>query len=121
LERHAEDIDTIKSSIKTLAGESEKAREAIEKIEVLDNALEEIEERITSMQRARQWVADAETRFEALNRQAQIQIDSLRMRETKETVITLTRQHWTVDEIVENLKISRGEVELILDMSAKEV
>jgi len=139
LERYAEDLTSIKTSIEKLAGESEKASEAADKIDVLDNALEEIEERIKSMQRARQWLADAETRLEELNRQAQTQaraIDSLVKGkksgapidlgegapppQKKENVIALARQGWKVDEIAKAMKISRGEVELILDMAPRD-
>jgi transcriptional regulator len=35
----------------------------------------------------------------------------------KENVISLARQGWKVDEIAKTMKISRGEVELILEMA----
>jgi chromosome segregation ATPase len=139
LDRYAEDLDFVKTSIEKLAGESEKAREALDKIEVLENMLEEIEERINSMQRARQWVAEAETRLQQLNKQAQVQaraIDSLvkgkKARppvdlgegapspQKKENVIALKRQGWTEKEIAEALKMSLGEVELILEMTPRD-
>ena len=139
LERCSEDLVSIKASIEKLSGESEKARQAMDKIEVLDTLLEEIEGRIDSMQRARQWVAGAETRLEELNRQAQTQaraIDSLVKGkksnavpdlgpgapplQKKENVITLAKQGWKADEIAKALKISRGEVELILDMAPRD-
>ena len=139
IERFTGDIDLIKVSIEKLAGESDRAREAVDKIEVLDNILEEVEERINSMQRARQWIADAETRMEKLNREAQIQsraIDSLMKGkksgsavdlgegapppQKKENIIALARQGWTVDEIAKALKISRGEVELTLEVAPRD-
>ena len=137
--RYTEDLGTIKTSIETLSKESEKAREASDKIDILDDALDQIEERIKSMQRARQWIADAETRLEDLNRQAQTQaraIDSLVNNkksgakidlgegaptpQKKENVITLAKQGWKVEEIAKTMKISRGEVELILDMAPRD-
>ena len=140
LDRYAEDLTFVKNSIEKLAAESEKAREALDRIDVLDNALEEIEERISSMQRARQWIADAETRLEELNKQAQTQaraIDAVvKGKKTspivdlgegapppqkKENVVTLARQGWKVDEIARAMKISRGEVELILEMAPKDM
>jgi len=139
LDRFSEDIEFIKTSIEKLAGESDKAREAVDRIDVLDNALEEIEERITSMQRARQWIAEMETRLEELNRQAQVQakaIDSLvkgkkstsnvdlgegvPSQQKKENVVILARQGWPKDKIAKALKISLGEVELILEMAPKD-
>ena len=139
LGRYAEDLESMKGSIEKLAGESEKARDAADKIEVLDNLIEEIEGRISSMQRARQWIAEAETRFEKLNRDAQTQaraIDSLVKGkksgppvelgdgapppQKKENILALARQGWTVDEIAKALKISRGEVELTLEMAPRD-
>ena len=139
IDRYAEDLASIKGSIEKLAAESEKAREAADKIDVLDNALEHIEERISSMQRARQWIAEAETRLEELNKQAQTQaraIDAVvkgkksgppvdlgegaPSPQKKENVIALARQGWKVDEIAKALKISRGEVELILEMAPRD-
>jgi len=141
LERYAEDLGTIKISIEKLAGESDKAREAADRIDVLDKLLEEVEERISSMQRARQWIAEAETRFEELNRQAQTQaraIDSLVKGKGKkpgpvpdlgegmptqqkmENVRILAGQGWKKDEIAKAMKMSLGEVELILELPFKD-
>jgi len=141
IERYSEDLESIKGSIEKLAGESDKAREAVDRIDVLDKLLEEVEERIASMQRARQWIADAETRFEELNRQAQTQaraIDSLvKGKGTKsgsvpdlgegmpnqqkmENVRILAGQGWKKDEIAKAMKLSLGEVELILDMAPRD-
>ncbi|MFP4638241.1 MAG: DUF6115 domain-containing protein, partial [Spirochaetaceae bacterium] len=38
---------------------------------------------------------------------------------TRETVIKLARQGWKVDEIARQMKVSRGEVELILELAGK--
>jgi chromosome segregation ATPase len=135
LDRYAEDVNLLRTSIERLAEESEKARDASEKIDVLNNLLEDIEARMTSLQRVRQWIAEAETRLENLNKQAQTQaraIDSIMKGkksgppanigegapspQKKENVIALKRQGWTEKEIAEALKISLGEVELILEM-----
>jgi len=139
LDRFSGDIDVIKTSIEKLAGESDKAREALDRVEVLENILEEIEGRIDSMQRARQWIADAETRLEELNKDAKIQAraieavakgkkspspvelgEGLPTPQKKENVIALARQGWKVDEIAKAMKISRGEVELILEMAPRD-
>ena len=138
LARYADDLEFAKTSIEKLAGESEKVKEAAGRVELLDSLLEEIDERITSMQRARKWIADAETRLEDLNKQAQIQaraIDAVVKgkkwsppdlgpgappQQKKENVISLARQGWKVDEIAKTMKISRGEVELILEMMPRD-
>jgi len=131
------ELDSLRPSISSLAEASEKAEEAHEKLNSLDTNLEAIEERIEKMQIAREWLARAETRFEELNREAH---DELKMLEavlkdqTKKTgtskgapppaardaVIRLRRQGWGPEEIARNLKISRGEVELILEMGIKD-
>jgi len=139
IERFGEDLGFIKGSIEKLAAESEKAKEAADRIDVLDNALEEIEERIKSMQRARQWIADTETRLEELNKDILAQVraagsvakgkksgpppdlgEGAPPQQKKENVIALARQGWKVDEIAKAMKISRGEVELILEMAPRD-
>jgi chromosome segregation ATPase len=137
LDRYAEDLELIKKSIEKLVIQSEKAGDANERIAELEESLEEIEDRTKSMQRARQWIADAETRLEDLNKQAQTQaraIDAVVKgkkshvdlgggappMQKKENAIALAKQGWKVDEIAKALKISRGEVELILEMAPKD-
>ena len=136
LGRYTEDLSSIKTSIEKLSGESEKARQAVDKIEVLDELLQEIEDRTQSMQRSKQWLAETETRLEELNRQAQTQaraIDGLMKGkksgvipdlgpgapsvQKKENVIALAKQGWEIDAIAKALRLSRGEVELILQMA----
>ena len=134
--RHSEDLDFIKTSIEKLAAESDRAKEAVDRIDVLDNALEEIEERIKSMQRARQWIVDAEARLEDLNKQAQTQarvIDTIvkgkkstqnldigkgaPSLQKRENIISLFRQGWSKEEIAKALKITVGEVELTIEVT----
>jgi predicted RNase H-like nuclease (RuvC/YqgF family) len=138
LERMSGETASLKDTIETLAGESEKARATADQISLLDKALSEIEERTQAMQTAREWIARTETRLEELNRQAQ---DQVRLAGTllkpesgkkqpkekgappvgdRENVIRLARMGWTVEEIAKNMKISQGEVELILETSPKD-
>ena len=139
LDRYAEDLSVIKVSIEKLAGESVKAGEAVSRLDVLDNALEEIEERIKSMQRARTWIADAETRLEELNKDILMQAkaagslvkgkksgrdvdlgEGAPSMQKKENVIALKKKGWPNDVIAKTLKIGIGEVELILEMAPKD-
>jgi DNA repair exonuclease SbcCD ATPase subunit len=139
LDRYSEDLGLIKISIEKLAAESEKAAAASDKIDTLEGLLEEIEERIKSMQRARQSLAEAETRFENFNKQAQIQaraIDALVKgkksgppiglgegappMQKRENVIALKKMNYTVEQIAKTMKISIGEVELILETAPKD-
>jgi chromosome segregation ATPase len=134
LGRFSGDLESIRVSIETLSRDNEKAREASEKISTLDLSLNEIEKRIGDMQVAREWLARTETRLDELNHQAQEQLKLMgsllkeeqtkgRPKEkgapppaTRENVIRLHRQGWSVDEIARSLKLSKGEVELILEL-----
>ena len=139
LDRFAEDLSVIKVSIEKLAGENEKAGEAVGRLDILDSALEEIEERIKSMQRARTWIADAETRLEELNKDILTQVkaagslvkgkksgagtelgEGAPSMQKKENVIALKKKGWPNDVIAKTLKLSLGEVELILEMAPKD-
>ncbi|MCL2232525.1 MAG: hypothetical protein FWB99_05545 [Treponema sp.] len=145
LGRYTEDLSSIRNSIEKLSGESEKARQAIDRIDVLDSHLAEIEERIEYVQKSKQWLAEAETRLEDLNRKAHTQaqlIDTmlkdkgkgkklpsldepgerstLTLQEKKENVLALARQGWSVEAIAKALKISIGEVQLILQMTHRD-
>jgi hypothetical protein len=81
-------------------------------------------------------MARTETRFEEIGRQAQEQVrllESIMKVETKkekgergappldkrETVIKLSHQGWSVQEISRVTQLSRGEVELILELAPK--
>ncbi|MDR2702291.1 MAG: hypothetical protein LBB72_07665, partial [Spirochaetaceae bacterium] len=134
IDRTEEDLDSFRPSIEELAAASEKAREAEEKLITLDTGLSAIEARIEKMQVAREWLARAETRFEELNREAQEELKLLEAvlkdeskksgssgkgsppPSTRENVKRLARQGWGAEEIARSLKISRGEVEMILEM-----
>ncbi|MDR0688933.1 MAG: hypothetical protein LBG08_01515, partial [Spirochaetaceae bacterium] len=134
LGRFSGELESIRVSIEALSRDNEKAQEASEKISTLDFSLNEIEKRIGDMQVAREWLARTETRLDELNHEAQEQFklmgallkggqDKGRPKEkgapppaTRDNVIRLHRQGWSVDEIARSLKLSKGEVELILEM-----
>jgi chromosome segregation ATPase len=134
LERMSGETASLKDTIETLAGESEKAKATADQISLLDQALSEIEERTRAMQTAREWIARTETRLEELNRQAQDQVRLIKPEGGKkqprekgappvgdrENIIKLARQGWTVEEIAKTMKVSRGEVELILEIAPKD-
>jgi chromosome segregation ATPase len=138
LARITADMESLRSSIETLAEGNEKARDAAEKLSVLDDSLSHIEKRIAEMQKAREWLARTETRLEELDKQAQNQlrlIGSLLNQGSgkpppggkgappprdRDNIIKLSRQGWTVDEIAKSMGISKGEVELILELGLKD-
>ncbi|MCL1929370.1 MAG: hypothetical protein FWG07_11350 [Treponema sp.] len=130
-------LDSMRSSIENLAAASEKAKYTEGKLTSLNTNLTAIEERIEKMQTAREWLAREETRFEELKREVEKHINVLGQilhdetkksgspkgappLATREAVIRLRRQGWSTEEIARNLKISPGEVELILETGLKE-
>jgi DNA repair exonuclease SbcCD ATPase subunit len=127
--------EALRLSIEKLAADNEKAQAAADKLTLLDKDLAGVEGRIKEMQKAREWIARAETRLEDLNKEIQDQVKMVGnvLKEeggvpsrskgaptisTRENVIKLARQGWKVDEIAKAVKLSRGEVELILDMNS---
>jgi DNA-binding NarL/FixJ family response regulator len=111
----------------------------MKQVSQLDDTLADIEARMQELQTAREWLARTETRLEEVGREAQEQVKLLGtlLREdgksggkgragdgapsvsARETVIKLARQGWKVDEIARQMKVSRGEVELILELAGK--
>jgi chromosome segregation ATPase len=131
------EMETIRSSIETLAADNGKALDTMDKLAVLDETLSQIEKRIGEMQVARDWVARTETRLTELDKQAQTElrlIGSLLKRDGKplpagkgappprdrDNIIKLHRQGWKKEEIAKTLDISIGEVELILEFHSAE-
>ncbi|ULQ60550.1 hypothetical protein K7I13_04470 [Brucepastera parasyntrophica] len=126
------EFETVKNEIGILLENREKTADAVEKLVELDSLMEEVESRTEKMQTAREWLARAESRFIEINKQAEeklklfqalIKKDLPASKEkgapvisVRENVIQLAHQGWTVDEIARGLKMSKGEVELILEM-----
>ena len=138
LKRIPERIAEIKKSVDELAAAKVKADAAADKLGELDGILSDAEKRIAEAQKAREWLARAETRLDEVNRQAteQLKLLSTLLKEeggsghaapgrgappstVQETVRKLARQGWTPDEIARAVKVSRGEVELILELGGK--
>ncbi len=109
---------------------------AVKQVESIDGMLKEIEDRTAKMQKAREWLARTETRLEEISGQAQEQVKLLGsiMKEgaksgkeekgapsmgARDVVIRLAHQGWSVQEIARTTKLSRGEVELILELLPK--
>ena len=135
IKRFPEQVAEIKKSFSLLQADKGKVDEAASKLGELDGIIADTEKRIGESQKAREWLARAETRFEELNRQAQEQLKLLStiLKEedvgkkdrgappstVQETVRKLARQGWKTEEIARAVKISRGEVELILELGEK--
>ncbi len=138
LRRLTEQVAAVRGVVDKLSADKERTQEAADKLLTLDQSLETIEERIEAMQKAREWLARTETRLEEVSKQAQDQVKimgTLLKEEsrkgtggkergappigTRETVVKLAHQGWSVDEIARAVKLSKGEVELILEISPK--
>jgi hypothetical protein len=136
--RLTQERDSLMLSFDKLSGEIGKAQEAADKLTLLDEELSTIEERIANMQAAREWLARTETRLTELDREIQGKIKLLgaavkkeggkpSSRDkgappilTRENVVKLARQGWTVDQIAETYSLSKSEVELILEIGTRE-
>lgn len=137
LKRVSGAIASVKDSVERLSADKERADEATEKLETLEKTMDAIDGRIENMQKAREWLARTETRLEEVSKQAQEQVKlmgSLLKAEggksgakdrgapplgVRETVVKLAHQGWSIDEIARAVKLSKGEVELILEISPK--
>jgi hypothetical protein len=135
LRKLPERVAELKRSVDELAGDKEKVAEAVGKLAELDSVIADTERRVAEVQKAREWLARAETRLEEIDRKAEEQLKLLSSilkdeeggkksrgappSSAQDTVRKLARQGWNVDEIARAVKISRGEVELILELGAK--
>ena len=130
---HVEELST---RLEQLAGNKRDADAAVKQLALLDQTLEEIEERMESLNSAREWLARTETRLGEVQDEAEEQVKLLGaiMKQqnkgsggeagapaitTRDTVLKLARQSWNVDEIARATSLSRGEVELILELATK--
>jgi chromosome segregation ATPase len=131
-------LKELKSQTDELAAGREKSQYVIEKIKDLDTILGELENRMEKLGTAREWLAKTETRFETVGKQAQEQVRLLESilkadnkqsklgegappMDKRETVIKLAHLGWTPTEIARTTKLSRGEVELIMELAPKEL
>ncbi len=128
-----EQLSDLDQRITLLAANKQEAENTIEKLSGLEEVLADIEKRIESMQEARQWLARTETRLEEVAKQAQDQVKLLgsimkegakrskgkEKLETRDVVIRLAREGWSVEEIARTTQLSRSEVELILELVPK--
>ncbi len=128
-----ERIIQLKRSLDEVLAIEPKLTSTMDKLDDMDKAMNEAEKRVTELQKAREWLARAETRFEELNKKTNDHLkllnDILKDEPTRkdkngapplsvqESVRKLSHQGWKVDEIARVVKLSRGEVELILELS----
>jgi chromosome segregation ATPase len=139
-QKDAEGIESrllsLKGEIEGLSGAKTDADAVRDAVGRLDGVLGDLEQRLEKAQSAREWLARTETRFEEIGKQAQEQVrllESIVKAETRkekgdrgappldkrETVVKLSHQGWSVQEISRVTQLSRGEVELILELAPK--
>jgi DNA-binding NarL/FixJ family response regulator len=115
--------------------EREKIDAVINRVVSIDTTISDLDKRLENLGKAREWLARTETRLEEINRDTQQRVrllGTLSKREsggrktsgspdmsTREMVVKLAREGWNSEEIAANLKLSRGEVELILELQPK--
>jgi len=131
-----EKIHDLTSKIEILSRNKKKADETAKQVGALDSLLKDIEARIENMQKAREWLAKTETRLEEVSMQAQDQVKLLGSilkdgnksssgskgapsMGARDVVTRLAHQGWSIQEIASTTKLSRGEVELILELLPK--
>lgn len=126
-------IIELKRSLDEVSNAKPRLDAAIARLDQLGASLDETERRAAELTKAREWLARAETRFEELNKKTQDHLKLLNellkdepsagkkekgapSLSVQEAVRKLAHQGWKVEEIARAVKLSRGEVELILEL-----
>lgn len=126
----------LRTQTELLSANKEQAEQVVRKVADLDGVLGDLESRMEKLEKAREWLAKTETRFEHIGKQAQDQVKLLESilkaekRQAKEdgaapaldkrdTVTKLAHLGWSAQEIARTTRLSRGEVELILELAPK--
>lgn len=129
------DIEKIRTSIDTLMFNRDKADAVFSRISSLDELLVSMDDKMKRLQDSRSWLAAVETRLTDLSSKTD---EKLRLvaalyrsetsstktegappLSTRENVIKLHREGWKDDEIASAMKISKGEVQLIVEFEDK--
>ena len=114
--------------------EKPKIDSVVEKVSSLDSTMTELDRRLDELGRAREWVARTETRLEEIKKDIQQYVKILGNRsrrdgkkssgspdmDTREVIMKLAEQGWNSEEIARAAEVSRGEVELVLELNPKE-
>ena len=127
-----EQLEDIKNSIEALSFNKGKADSVFSKLTSLDEMLEKIDGQMSKLQESRSWLAAVETRLTTLSSDTD---EKLKMLATiykdepsqvrkggapsfgdRENVMQLHRQGWEISAIANALRLSEGEVELIIEM-----
>ena len=132
----AGELASIREQVDFLSSNKDKTDQVVSRLGDIDGILGSLEERIGKLQTAREWLARTETRLEEIGKQSQDQVRLLETlvkaelpkgrkeegapaRDKRDTVVKLSRQGWSASEIARVTHLSRGEVELILELAPK--
>jgi chromosome segregation ATPase len=137
-------ITLIDEKTGSLLAYENRIEEVLAKFKEMDSLVQDIEERSKQLQNTREWLARVESRLTNLTKDAERLVDEMKStgisipegapakgkaREDRpavfsresdskvKTVLTLFEQKWTIPEICKVTKMSRGEVELILELN----
>ncbi|UCB45182.1 MAG: hypothetical protein JSV25_13340 [Spirochaetota bacterium] len=133
-------ISTIDEKSQSLIGNERRIEEVLSRFKEMDSLVADIEARTNQLQSTREWLARTESRLTNLAKNAEGLVKDLQnltegagipgaqkegkpatlSRESQskvKTVLTLFEQKWTIPEICKVTKMSRGEVELILELN----
>ena len=132
-----EEVDRAEERQAQLEEDREKIDLVVGKVASIDSTIGELDKRLEDLGKAREWLARTETRLEEINADTQQKVrllGTLTKREsgggrksqgspdmsTREVVVKLAREGWNSEEIARTTKLSRGEVELILELTPNE-
>ncbi|MCL2294167.1 MAG: hypothetical protein FWC36_04800 [Spirochaetes bacterium] len=130
-------LNEVEARFKKITMEKNEADKIIGKLESLSKIMSDIEDRTDKLQSAREWLAKIETRLNESTKKAEDNIallgtllsdgakgkkdkkDGAPSLDKREMVTKLAHQGWTSEKIAQATGLSRGEVELILEIMPK--
>ncbi len=130
------EVENLKKRFKELSGGKEESESALSNLRSISTLLVDIEKRTEKMEQAREWLARTETRLQEVSQEAEEQVKLLGTlvkaspasaskvkgapaMDMRQTVVKLSHQGWSKEEISRATKLSMGEVELILELGAR--
>ncbi len=127
-------VEGLKMDLSNLVSHSKTISEIMDKIQDLETVLSTTTKQVESVEKAREGIVKVESRLVDIIKDAKDQInlyktvkDGGKKNEpgappiaVRENVVQLARQGWRADQIAQNLGLSRGEVELLLDYYASQ-
>jgi chromosome segregation ATPase len=137
------DMNSIRDSVEALSAENDRARDTAEKLSSLDENIQWLEKRIAEMNTARESLARLATELQNLEKKAKDQVklvqsvltsgeghatgrkkgktdDGAPTPSVRENIKKLKGQGWTIEEIANAYHMSKGAVELTLELPSKD-